>query len=95
MPNGSTSSAAFFSGRLIVDGSFSGLAPWTGPAVLLDQMTGRRHAFPRIEDGTVAAAIGDGIGGWYLGGTFTRVDAFSFVARLDGLIWVAWSDRPA
>src|SRR5262245_24460587 len=54
-------------------GSFTSVGRRTGGAVPVSATTGQPEAsYPGV-NGTVIAAVSDGSGGWFLGGTFTRV----------------------
>src|ERR1039458_7665208 len=57
-----------------IGGDFSYVGPRTGPAALFDQATGGLlvSAGPQIS-GVVKAVVSDGSGGWFIGGTFTRI----------------------
>ena len=57
-----------------IGGDFSYVGPRTGPAALFDQATGGLlvSAAPQIS-GVVKAVVSDGSGGWFIGGTFTRI----------------------
>src|SRR5262249_19596501 len=71
--DGIVSSVARDGGTIFIGGSFRYVGPPTGGWVLLDAHSGAvRRPYPRVE-GEVLAAAPDGSGGWYLGGTFTRV----------------------
>jgi len=59
---------------LYIGGFFNYVGPHTGSGVLLDATSGApTTAFPRVEGGAVDVAVPDGLGGWYIGGAFTRV----------------------
>jgi trimeric autotransporter adhesin len=61
-------------GTVYIGGDFSYIGPRTGPAALFDQATGGLlvSTAPRI-NGLVKAVVSDGSGGWFIGGTFTRI----------------------
>jgi trimeric autotransporter adhesin len=61
-------------GTVYIGGDFSYVGPRTGPAALFDQATGGLlvSTAPRI-NGVVKAVVSDGSGGWFIGGTFTRI----------------------
>ena len=60
-------------GTLYLTGSFDVVGPYTGNSVRIDPVTGLvDFSFPKVE-GTVNTVAPDGTGGWYLGGSFTRV----------------------
>ena len=59
---------------LYIGGSFSYVGPHTGSGVPLDATSGvPPGAYPEVAGGYVNAVLPDGAGGWYIGGTFTRV----------------------
>lgn len=58
---------------IYLGGLFTQVGPVTGSAVAVDLTTGATLApFPKVS-GTVNAAVPDGNGGWYIGGSFTAV----------------------
>jgi hypothetical protein len=61
-------------GRIYLGGPFNVAGVTTGSAVPVNAQTGRLASpdFP-IVTGSVAATAPDGVGGWYIGGTFTHV----------------------
>ena len=66
-------------------GTFTAVGPYTGSGVPIDASSGVPVAgFPKIT-GTVFAAVPDGSGGWYIGGSFTSVGglARNRVAHID------------
>lgn len=72
-------------GRIYIGGSFTRVAPIVGSAALLDAGTGAPiGAYARV-NGQVLAAVGDGSGGWFIGGGFTSVrgTARNNLAHLD------------
>src|SRR5438128_246585 len=77
--NGSVRAVATSAGPLSLAGSFTRVGPSTGPAVVLDAITGTTlPPYPTVVDtayGDVAvgAVAPDGSGGWYIGGSFTAV----------------------
>jgi WD40 repeat protein len=56
-----------------IGGSFGRVGPAVGSAVQFDASSGAPVAFPQFAGGSVTAAVGDGSGGWYVGGDFDRV----------------------
>jgi len=59
--------------KVIVAGSFDYVGPQTGYGVGVNESTGRMLPGAPMVNGTVYAAAPDGSGGWYIGGSFTRV----------------------
>src|SRR5207302_11507226 len=71
--NGDVNSVVQAGSRIYLGGDFDEVGPNTGSGVALDPATGARPgAFPRV-NGPVYTAVPDGAGGWYIGGSFTRV----------------------
>jgi|GEM_PF-3324504 len=59
---------------LVLGGEFTRLWYRTGPGAILTGPDGKvDRRTPEFRDGKVNVAIADGEGGWYVGGTFTRV----------------------
>ena len=57
-----------------VGGAFSRIANRTGSAIVVPGSGGAPEpGFPEVAGGSVTAAVADGTGGWYLGGSFTNV----------------------
>ena len=78
-------------GKVYLGGDFSYVGPSTGGGVLIPA----DPAQPAQDQaglngahiiGTVAAAVGDDLGGWYIGGAFTAIDgvAMANLAHIDG-----------
>jgi trimeric autotransporter adhesin len=73
-PNHRVNSIAVSGNTAYIGGQFSHLAPFTGGSARFDSTTAAVDSgWPRV-DGEVKALAGDGIGGWYLGGSFTAID---------------------
>lgn len=60
-------------GRIYIGGSFTRVSPIVGSAALLDAGTGAPIGAYGQVNGQVLAAVGDGSGGWFIGGGFTSV----------------------
>ena len=76
--NGPVDSLLVSGHTLYVGGKFTQVAPRSGPLLAVSASSGRRiPAFPSAADGTVRTLLGDGRGGWFVGGTF---DALGGVA---------------
>jgi outer membrane protein assembly factor BamB len=61
-----------------VGGAFSRIANRTGSAIVVPGSGGAPEpGFPEVASGSVSAAVADGAGGWYLGGSFTNVRGVS------------------
>ncbi len=73
VPDGPVTSAVRLGDRLYLGGAFTHVGPRTGPQVRLDPASGRVAGAMPAADGPVAVAIGDGAGGFFIGGRFTRV----------------------
>lgn len=54
-------------------GDFDTVGRYAGPGALLDASTGAPVATDQIHDGQISVIVGDGSGGWYLGGDFSRI----------------------
>ncbi|TMK52507.1 MAG: hypothetical protein E6G66_03850 [Actinobacteria bacterium] len=71
--NGDVNSVFQAGGRIYLGGDFDQVGPGTGSGVPLDPTSGARAAtFPTV-NGPVYVTVPDGAGGWYIGGSFTRV----------------------
>lgn len=71
--NGTVNAIAVDGSTMYLGGSFSAVGPTTGSGVPIDAFTGTAvPGFPRVT-GQVNAVVSDGVGGWYLGGSFTMV----------------------
>lgn len=85
---------------LYFGGNFRVVAPPTGSFAMLDATGAVRPGLPKVDGGSVLAAIGDGTGGWILGGDFTRVGGLprAGLARVlaDGRVaqWNPGADGP-
>lgn len=78
-----------------IGGDFSYVGPGTGNGVPLDPGSGEATgAFPKVS-GLVQACVPDGLGGWFIGGTFTQVGAYvrNNLAhiRYDGAVDTSWA----
>ena len=71
-------------GVTYVGGSFSDVGPSTGGFAAIDAATGTPRLVGAHVDGEVFAAVPDGKGGFFLGGSFTTIDgvARNHLARL-------------
>ncbi|MBI5170564.1 MAG: T9SS type A sorting domain-containing protein [Candidatus Eisenbacteria bacterium] len=95
--NGKVSATLLDGARLYVGGQFSYVGPQTGSFTSYDWIDQHlKTRWPRV-DGTVLCAAPDGAGGWYIGGTFTKVGGFTRnnVAHIDaGGGTVQWNPNP-
>lgn len=57
---------------LYLGGAFSRIGPWTGAGVEIDSTTALVNATLPAFDGPVYAVEPDGLGGWFVGGAFTK-----------------------
>jgi len=86
-------------GNTIYAGAVNRLATPTGPAVVVSAESGKAETVrTHVAGGSVRAAIADGAGGWYLGGTFSSVGGVArgglAHVRADGTLDTAF-DPPA
>ena len=70
--NGSVDALALSGHTLYLGGGFTQVSPRTGP-LLGFSPSGAARAFPAVEGGEVRAVVGDGKGGWFVGGYFERI----------------------
>ena len=72
-------------GRVYIAGDFSYVGPRTGPAAMFNQASGALQAVPPLINGVVKAVVPDGSGGWFIGGTFTKIGgtALTNIAHLN------------
>jgi hypothetical protein len=59
--------------RVYVGGKFSWAGPYTGNGAAVSGTDGQRLASSAFPSGPVLAAAADGSGGWYVGGSFTKI----------------------
>lgn len=72
--NRPASALAEIGGQAIVGGSFVNAGRFTGSGAVLDGVTGlARPGVPTFTGGDVEAVVGDGAGGWFVGGSFDHV----------------------
>ena len=70
--NGQVRAMASSGNTMYLGGDFTQLGPATGSGVPVAADTGVPQALPKI-DGSVSVVLPDGVGGWYVGGNFTRI----------------------
>src|ERR1039458_8470149 len=62
------------SNTIFLGGSFQSVSPYCGTVAPVNATSGQLiNKFPRIS-GPVSAVVGDGVGGWFIGGNFTFVE---------------------
>ena len=89
--SGYVNAAVRVGGAVYVGGEFSRIAPRTGSAIIVSKRGGRIEPVrAEIAGGSVNAAVSDGAGGWYVGGSFTAVGD----ARRNGLAHVLADGTP-
>jgi outer membrane protein assembly factor BamB len=71
--DGPVTALARHGGRLYVAGAFTHIGPRTGPAVALDPARGQVVRSLPAANGPITVAIGDGAGGFFVGGSFSRI----------------------
>ena len=73
MTNGTINAELIQGSKLYLGGSFTNIGPATGSGVPVDTVSAQVvNGFPVVK-GTIQAAVPDGAGGWFLGGSFTSV----------------------
>ena len=73
VPNAGVEDLAVVDDAVYLGGSFTQVGPASGAFVGLDATTGSAlQPFPQVV-GYIRAAVGDGAGGWYIGGFFSSV----------------------
>jgi hypothetical protein len=70
--NGSVHALAVSGQTLYLGGTFTRVSPRTGPVVAYSA-AGAQLGFPAVDGGEVDAVVGDGKGGWFVGGYFTHI----------------------
>ena len=87
-------------GEVLVGGSFRSVGQWYGAGIELDA-TGRPSHGPglgRITGGAVSAVVPDGRGGWYVGGSFQKIDGATHPRlahiQADGTLDADWQPAP-
>lgn len=71
--DGPVNTVLVHSNRVYLGGQFTYVGPWTGGAGLLNTNTAAAvRGFPEVS-GSLMAALPDGSGGWFIGGSFTNV----------------------
>ena len=72
-PNGEVYAIYKNGNNVYIGGDFNAVGPITGSGAQIDTTTAIANtSLPRV-DGTINTTISDGAGGWFIGGTFTRV----------------------
>lgn len=71
--NGRVTDIVAAGGRVYIAGGFDYVGPSTGYGVGVDGTSGSRLSGAPLVDGVVTAAVPDGSGGWFIGGSFTHV----------------------
>ncbi|MGZ4599235.1 MAG: hypothetical protein ACXVGS_05175 [Oryzihumus sp.] len=72
--NGRVTDIVAAGGRVYLAGGFDYVGPSTGYGVGVDGSSGNRLSGAPLVDDVVNAAVPDGSGGWFIGGSFTHVD---------------------
>ena len=72
--NGIVNALAVRGKTLYIGGSFSQIGPWTGGLAAFSTSSGERDPrFPAVVGGGVGEVVGDGAGGWFVGGSFRTI----------------------
>jgi hypothetical protein len=85
IPNGPISAIVVTNNTVYIGGDFSYVGPRTGPMTVFDTGTGQLLTGSLRVGGQIKAVVSDGLGGWFIGGTFTNVGgiAITNLAHLD------------
>jgi hypothetical protein len=73
VPSGSGNIVASAGSTAYIGGNFARVGPPVGSAMQFDASSSAPVTFPQFAGGSVSVAVGDGSGGWYVGGDFDRV----------------------
>lgn len=73
MTDGPVNALFVTNGAIYVGGDFTYVGPRTGPCGVFDAASGQFLGAPPLVNGVLRAVTPDGQGGWFIGGTFTRV----------------------
>ena len=97
MTNGTVSAEVIAGDTLYIGGSFTNAGAATGCGVPVDTAAGQpATGFPAVT-GTIRAAVPDGAGGWFIGGSFTSVGGqprLNLAHVLADLSVAAWDPAP-
>lgn len=74
--NGTVNTVLPSANTLYVGGAFTAAGPLTGPAVAIDATGALEGGWPKVS-GTIYAVLPDGSGGWFIGGSFTKVGGYA------------------
>jgi hypothetical protein len=81
-PNGEVYAIHQQGNTVYYGGDFSAVGPVTGNGAQIDEASASANTtIPRV-NGKINVSIPDGAGGWYIGGSFTRVGNYSTVSNL-------------
>ncbi len=105
MANGPVSALARYGNTLYLGGDFYYVGPRTGSGATLNTTDGQLTPTPLLRiDGSptvfsgVDASVPDGKGGWFIGGSFTRIQGYDkkYLAHIlaDGTLDKAWNPNP-
>ncbi|NWG27974.1 MAG: delta-60 repeat domain-containing protein [Ignavibacteriaceae bacterium] len=73
VPNNTVFTTVCSGNTVYIGGAFTHVGPSTGCGTAIDLTTGNPNlTFDKV-NGSVAASVPDGSGGWYIGGVFTKV----------------------
>ncbi|MEY4522042.1 MAG: hypothetical protein RIT10_1227, partial [Bacteroidota bacterium] len=81
-PNGEVYSIHRSGNTVYYGGDFDAVGPITGSSSPISESTGAPNTANARVYGTVNSTISDGAGGWYIGGTFSRVGNYTSVSNL-------------
>jgi trimeric autotransporter adhesin len=75
--DGTVSCITTDSETIYIGGDFRRVGPWTGSGVTIDLRSGEALPQSPPVQGRIFCAISDAAGGWFIGGSFSRVGAFN------------------
>jgi hypothetical protein len=99
LAGGSVEAIVRWGDTLYLGGDFDQLGPFTGSAAVISPRDGTVTAdLPAVVEGDVRAIVEDGLGGWFLGGSFLRVGGVPCAGlahiRADGSHDSGWCPNP-
>ncbi len=71
--NGTVKAIVRSGNTIYLGGSFSYVGPTTGGGAPLSKSNGTVNGIPLQINGSVTSSVSDGLGGWFIGGSFTKI----------------------